>query len=497
MALEWLRKLNHRILGAPKAVEQDIRVRRWEAAQTDRLNAAHWGKASGQSINNDLKTYLPTMQLRVTHEISTNPSLAGVIKTLALGIVGPDGPRFQLISTDKKWNEDGEWLFNQWWKMPDRAGKLAGPELVKLWVRSLCQFGDYTAQLVTFGREGITLRINNINPTRLQTPLSVLDDSITLGVEHDRFGMPLAYWIAPSQDTLTGLPGDSLRIPAETFLHGFEADEPEQARGVPWVAIALQAAADTNDFKNEVMDSARMANNYGVLLTHEAEDVSYAEANESVDIERGTMRNVMPGWTPHQMKPEQPSTMYKEFQDSRLAEFGRERCMPLMMIKLDSSGHNYSSARFDAQLFAIANGSSQGVITRNTLNRLGGLVVREAILSGDLATPPPRWRIDWQWPQAPHVDPQKEAKAATERLNNGTSTLKRECTQLYLNWEEVIAQQAVEMEAKKTAGLITEPEEPAAPTNGKGNGNGGARALQGAIDRIYEVADTLEESTQQ
>jgi capsid protein len=62
------------------------------------------------------------------------------------------------------------------------------------------------------------------------------------------------------------------------------------------------------------------------------------------------------------------------------------------------------------------------------------------------------WAL-WQGPAKPTADDLKSAKAASERLQNGTSTLAAEAAELGLDADEVIEQRAREANRLRDAGL--------------------------------------------
>ncbi len=69
---------------------------------------------------------------------------------------------------------------------------------------------------------------------------------------------------------------------------------------------------------------------------------------------------IPPGWQAQSMATSHPSANNTDFRKERSRDLGRPAGMPLMQIRLDSSGHNYSSARFDAQIYQNANRVIQG-----------------------------------------------------------------------------------------------------------------------------------------
>jgi capsid protein len=331
----------------------------------------------------------------------------------------------------------------------------------------------------------ISIRLNEIDPQRLDT-FTVNDQTpgLVLGVEHTETGKPIRYWIL--KDDGTGLFVNSVSLQsepvrAENIIHGYVLLEADQARGVPWLATALQVMADLRDYKESVLDSAKFAALYGVMLTRDDEDGAYIEVNEEIELEKGTLKTMPPGWTPHQMKAEQPSTGYLEFSNSLRSEVGRPQCMPLMKVNLDSSNHNFSSARFDAQNYNKANAKIQSWIPRIALDRLVDRVREQAEQKGMLPKAPADLKTSWEYEPPPEVDPNKEAKASTERLANSTTTLKIECAKRGLNWKDVINQRAKEKELMIEMGLIVE---------GEGFENEESRMLRNLIDSIEDISET-------
>jgi len=112
-----------------------------------------------------------------------------------------------------------------------------------------------------------------------------------------------------------------------------------------------------------------------------------------------------------------------------MRELGRPVSMPLLMIRLDSSGHNYSSARLDTQSYARAVACLQNWISGTeksygTLNRLVDEIAKEGRFSiPGLRNRPKKVAYKWTWPTRPHVDRLKEAGADDKKLQNGSTTL--------------------------------------------------------------------------
>lgn len=429
---------------------------RFEGAEANRLNSAHWANVNGQHINKEIAADLATLRDRSNFELANNAMAAGVVSTYVCDVVGRDGPTLQVVSDrSASYGKRLEDLFWKFWELPDLNGQLSGADLLQLWVRSLWPNGEYFYQYAPV-EDAIDFRLNTIAPQRVQTPLGQLNNRlITLGVLRTETGRPETYYITQEDFHELTYPNVAAyrTVPARDMGHSFMVLEPGQARGVPWLASALSVIADLRDYNVQVMDAARQAADYAIILARADENAAYADVNEAVEIERRMIVNAPPGWTPHQMKPEQPSTQYKDFVESRLRELGRAVNMPLMMVLLDSQGHNYSSARFDGQIYARGIQQLQAQIERRDLNRILSRLQDRAELAGLLPRRPDDVRFVWTWPSLPSVDPVKDAQAAEIRLRTGVSNLIRELSAGGYDLDDHIAALKRVVDSYKAAGL--------------------------------------------
>ncbi|MBE3132294.1 MAG: phage portal protein [Acidobacteria bacterium] len=449
-------------------------VRRWEAADTDRLNEAHWQDVTGNPINVDLVERLSITRDRCAREVANNPIVEGVITTYVIDLVGPEGPTLQVQSDSKEGDEAdaaaskayADWLekiWADWWAAPC-LDAMSGPELLGLWVRGLWTTGDILGQLLSDDtpREStpLALRVKAIAARRLDTPIDHASDPATiLGIELSPEGVPRKYWVRKPQrfGAYTINLFDAQALGPEAIVHAFLSDEPDQVRGYPWLASSLQVIADLRDYDAQVLDAARLAADMAVVLWTNHPDAQYFEANESHTIKRRTISNAPPGWQPTQINPTQPSTQYIDYRRERLSEIGRPVAMPLMMVRLDSSEHNYSSARFDAQIYLRALRRIRAWLASRVLNRLVAEVEREARLLPGAPKRPARVKYRWTWTDPPHVDPKKEAEAERLYLENGTLTYTDALTAHNTDLETAIKRRQRDNEALIAAGLAPIP----------------------------------------
>lgn len=424
---------------APEATA-DWTLRRWESARTDRLNRAHWQRAHGLPINQDLADHLPTLRARCTYELANNPFLEGIVNTYATDLVGAYGPRLQVHSSNPQYNERLERIWRDWFREPDINQQLSGADILRVWVRQWFAKGEDLTQLVTDSAAPgpVQMRLLVHDPDRLATPANLFSDSqVALGVRLSQTGRPTQYYLRDEQQfgPLSILAAKYTPVPADMILHGFVTLEPGQVRGVPWLASCLSIIADLRDYDRQVLDAATMAANQSLWFFTRHPDAPYMHVNEVTEIERGTASTAPPGWEPFALNPTQPTTTYVDYRTERLRELGRPINMPLMMVRLGSEDHNYSSARFDGQIYQRGIAVAQTSRLERPLNRCVHEIAREAELARQLPPRPPDVTYHWLHNKPPHVDPSKEANAEATYLANGTVTL-----------EEALAAQGKDLE---------------------------------------------------
>jgi lambda family phage portal protein len=405
--------------------------RRFESANTNRLNSAHWTYAADESVNAWLVSQLSTMRARAIYETKQNGMLKGMLNTHADDIVGPNGPTLQVISEDPDYNAALEALWTEWFKAPTPRPNVSGASLLKLWVRSLWKCGEFLGQIVTDNEADgpIKMRIKPIAPRRLGSPGSLAGDSQTfMGIQFDSFDRPTRYWIASGSASGINWMTEYAPVPADLIIHEFMLEEEDQARGIPWLDTAVQPSADLRDYDDQVQDAARqMADACGFFET-DKDDVATWPTPESVTVERRTFKTAPPGWKLASYPATQPPVQYPVYRAERQREFGRPVGMPLMMIRLDASKYNYSSARLETQNYYRAVSGLQYWISgtpqnTGTLSRLVDELVKEARFSiPELRNRPAAVQYQWTWPSRPHVDPTKEANAEATSLTTGTLT---------------------------------------------------------------------------
>jgi len=436
-----------------------ITLRRWEAAETNRLNSGHWSTVKSTSINQDLRDWLDVLRTRSIHEAANNPIVEGMIVTHITDMIGTSHPLLQVRGGSQRYRNRLEEVWWDFWQSPDLNGQLSGSDLISQWVRMLWLCGEFFTQIAVDQQADtpIKTRLVNIHPRRIGTPAEDLNNAQTaLGIDLTNLGKPVNYHVAdvPANDLIVNAFMTFKNVPAADMIHGFRIDEPGQIRGTPWLACALQVIADLRDYEAQVLDAARAAADSGVMLTTTDPRVEPIVVDASVEIERRMMQTMPPGWNATQLTPTQPAANYIEYRKDKLSEIARMICMPLMMVRLDSREHSFSSARFDSQLYWRYIAMQQAWMERRALNRLVDRVAREAQLVGLLPAKGASVYYEWTWPPRPQVNPVQEEDAEASRLSQTcTGTYQEACARDGRDWQKQLEQRVVERDAFKAMGM--------------------------------------------
>jgi len=417
-------------------------ARNWEAAETTEENKHQWLRADGRTINEILIDSLNDIAARAILEARRNPTVEGVIKSHACDVVGDEGPGLQMRTDDDAWNREAEAIWAEIAGQIDGSGTLSLGEWLRQDMYQSWVAGDMICQIVDDAQAEtvVKTRIHPINPNRLRSPTGAANfENLMLGIERNKLNRPTHYHFLDEVRNEFGFVGwGTTRVVARDILHFFESLEPGQVRGWPRMASCLQAVSDLREYDNAVLDAAKVQAMMNVIMSTTNPNQEPDDNPADLKLKRmGTTRAPV-GWNVQSLQTSHPNAQNTEFRKERSRDLGRPAGMPLMQIRLDSSGHNYSSARFDAQTYQKANRIIQGSLGRHRVYPIVRLVLIEAMQKGILA---PRLfqrnEVGFRWPQPPHVDPVKEAMAERIRLENRTLSPQDACSAYNLDFDKV------------------------------------------------------------
>jgi len=433
----------------------------------------HWVNADGLSADAaNSKTVRQTLRNRTRYEVANGGYASGMIRALAVDMIAT-GPRLQMLHPSKAVNEQLEKEWQRWSKATRLAKTLRTMVKAKVTDGEAFAVLTHNSTLPTLSR----LQLRLVEADQITTPFEkqTIDSSQVDGIDFDNEGNPIRYWMLrehPGSDTFTTGFGNADPVDAAAMIHWFTEDRPGQHRGIPDLTPSLRLFADHRRYLRAAIRAAETVAEIAAVMktTQTPEDVgNVAEPMDTFDLEPGSVTVLPEGYELGQLRAEQPTTTYTQFNETIVTEEARPLLMPRNIATGDSSSYNYASGRLDHQTYDRANDVERDDIETVILERVFVAWLQEtlAVLSGiapsdiDLTI----YEHAWFWSRRGHVDPQKESKAQETRLNNLTTTLAEEYAQHGKDWETQLRQRAKEKELMAELGLETvavaqdEPEE--------------------------------------
>ena len=339
-----------------------------------------------------------------------------------------------------------------------------------------------------------TMRLNNGN--------TIFD-----GVEVNKDGAVVAYHIANTHpNQLDGTPTEFARVEAygkETglpnILHIMDAERPEQYRGVPYLAQAIEPLLQMRRYTEAEITAAMVQSFFTAFIKTDAgaDDIPFNEVGgdgvqevsrdpNEYEMGAGTINMLEPGEDVVFGSPTHPNTGFDTFMRALCEQVGACLEIPadLLLMSFNSS---YSASR--AALLEAWKGFKmrREWLTDDFCRPVYEIWLTEAVARGRISAPgfltDPIIRqaylgSEWIGPSAGAIDPTKEIQAAVLAIDNGLST--REAESIKLNGTEFdnnIERLASENAALRSANGVAErtsaqqpqPKEPAKEPGDEGD----------------------------
>lgn len=450
-----------------------------------------------------------------TDIIRNSGRLRGAADQVIADTVGHElvlNPRPDLSKFGYDAKETAEWcaLVKRQWKQYawnpaecDLRGKLTVPEMIDVALRHDMAFGESIALHDFMGpaeraRYGITMGLKTciINPARLVQD-TVDTERLFQGVYHDENGRVVSYkikrsgggnWqhdIVPACDT----EGRSM------VTHRFQAQDADDVRGISALTAAWKKHLQHEMLEDATLQVAILQTLFAVTLTSSRPSAEAFEAIESFgdDIEGKELKDAFRGYFQAVMDraaegsvnvgtdpgvshlapdedlefktPKVPGGDYQPLSGSLSRDMARAIGITYGGLTMNYEKATYASTRME-------NASVWPVVLRRRERVAAphGQSIYELMLDEKIATGripfkggyqaylanrnEVSWAL-WQGPAKPTADDQKSARASSERLENGTSSLARECADLGYDPDEVFEERHAEHRRYVDAGMIS------------------------------------------
>ena len=378
----------------------------------------------------------------------------------------------------------------------DQRGKFTLHQMLDIALRWYIAYGEATgvisymtpAERRVYGIE-TGVKVCMVTPTRLVRDTSEMEGMFA-GVIHDTAGRPVAYRFLERQtgfEVKKNYPARD-RDGRPRVIHAFDPVDAGDVRGISVIAPALRTYAHSERLEEVTLATAILQTVFAASLTSPNPSADAFEALESLPDElkaevsgylqarfdlaaenkltignASQVNHLAPGEELKFHTASTPGAQYVPFKASLDRDMARAIGITYEAYSMDFTGATYSSVR-------MGNSSIWPVVLRRR-ERIAAPICQaiyenwldEEIGEGRIAFRGgyPAFRAnraavtwaEWRGPAKPSADDHKSARAQTERLQNGTSTLEVECAENGLDYRDVIQQRAAERKACLDAGL--------------------------------------------
>lgn len=365
----------------------------------------------------------------------------------------------QANSGDPAWDDAAEAWWAEWAKSPEISGRHDMRRLQVLVSEAVDRDGEIFCVL-TNRRDGMPA-VQVVESHRVANPPDKANEIVD-GVTLDRFARPLAYHVVEG-DTFSQR--TSRRIQADLMLHVYEPERPDQVRGYPAVAVALNNLLDRDELLRFEMQAAKIGSSIG-LVVQNATGSTGAEGFfgdlSKANGENLTRETVFGGGMIPRLKSTERIESFmmnrpNEKLDAHLEQYIRAAALGLGLpyeFIWDTSALGGVGQRFIMAKAARAFAARQDVLISSFLGKLWSYAIANAIRSGQLPMNP-NWRhVHWQTPRSITVDVGREAQARRDDVKAGLMTLADFFGEQGLDWKTAMQEIAAERQFASDLGII-------------------------------------------
>jgi lambda family phage portal protein len=456
----------------------------------------------GGSPDDDITANLDVLRQRSRDLHMGAPIATSAIKTCRTNVVGC-GLRLKsqidaefLGLTDEEadqWERTTEREFAMWCEECDAGRQMNFYEMQALVFLSALMSGDVFCLLPMISRPNTpyALKVNVIEADRVCNPIEISDtgynqQNVRGGVEVDRYGAPVAYYIA-HKHPLDNYQGKNewdrvLAFGAKTgrrnVLHIMEFERPGQRRGIPLLSPVIESLKQLARYTNAELMAAVVSGLLNVFIESNGIDNPLGESvppdqqvdeqdPNSYELGNGAIISLAPGERANVVNPARPNTAFDGFVVSITRQIGAALEIPFEILM------KHFTASYSASRAALLEAWKTFRMKRSWLvSRFCQPVyvewLTEAVARGRIKAPgffdDPAIRYaycgaEWHGPSQGQIDPLKEVNAAKIRVEEGFSTRAKEAAELTgSDFERIIRQRSKEERLRAEGGLIIEKE---------------------------------------
>lgn len=435
-----------------------LRVRRYEGAQINKNDPNYL--PSIYDADNDILRDLPRLRARSRDLIQNNPWAVSVVAHLVGHVVGESGhiPRCPKNNSYEAWLK--EKLEQVGYEGLDITEEQDFAELETLALWQFIESGEANIKFVYDGNKNLKLQFYEAD--QIYSYLTVIDNNeVRAGVEIQKnTGKHLSYFINehPGAYNTYSKHYDEERVFRKDFLHLFLRTRPGQTRGVPKLAPVILSLRDMKEYKDTTMVAARVAACLALIIQRERHvDPRQDAAGDPIrDIYPGMIARLKPGENAFTINPNQPSAQFQNVMAFGSRSVAAGTGTSYESVSRDYSQVNYSSGRLSKLDERKAYRVIQTFMAKHFCKRISDEIQRLRMLLGEQKK---LYVVKWLPPGFEWVDPVKEMQADILEVENNFTTKAAKVAERGGDYEDIIAQRAIEIQKEKELGIIPEKKE--------------------------------------
>jgi lambda family phage portal protein len=332
-----------------------------------------FGTAGSSSADAELATSLARLRNRSRQMLRDSPYAKRAQQIVVNNVIGAGiGVQGQVTTTrggdSKRVNAAIEREWSEW-SSPESChtgGELCFADFERAVMGEVFVAGEVFIRLhpLKRGRSRVPLSLELIEAERVPdgfetslTPnVNTGNADVRMGIERDRFGKPIAYWIRQRHpgDLRNASPfaNEELeRVPADQMVHLRLIKRWPQTRGEPWLHTVLNRLNDMNEYSALEVQAARASAALFATIQTPEEQSPMADGTEGdddkpvVNIDPLTVQELAPGEKLELHNPQRPNTALDPFMRYMLREFAAGADLSYESVSRDYSQTNYSGGR--------------------------------------------------------------------------------------------------------------------------------------------------------
>lgn len=442
-------------------------VRGYDAARRGRRTDG-W-VTTGASANAEIGPAAALVRSRARDLVRNNPYAAKIVRTLEGNVVGTGViPRAAIDDKDEKQKARDWWL---WFSDDvDPAGDVDFYGLQGLGIRTMAESGEALVQFLprkSSWNLKVPLQARVLEPDYIdmaKTEALASGGFILQGVEFDRYGRRVAYWLFDQhpgdQAPLIRRTYQSVRVPAEYIRPMFEVLRPGQVHGVSILAPAAMKLRDIDDLDEARLVKKKIEACFVAFVKRAGGSTKPLTGKSGKDSANNRTETLRPGTINYLGHDEDvvfgnPSSSEGDVEYLKMGLHAAAAGAGVMYSQMtgDLKGHNYTGIRAGkTEFWAYVDLLQQRQVIKQLGRTTWSYVDRLLVAMGERRQPISA--ATWTPPERVLVDPEKDGRAADAAIRSGRKTLPQVVAASGRDPDDHLAEIAETNKALDEAGLV-------------------------------------------